>query len=130
MGVFKKFKKKLSTGTKSFGTLAKATVQGDFKLGVAAATRFTDPGSPLADKAIKAAGFDEPSQKGTFVSLKDLANDSDAFNLSVNQAAIAADSERAQAEERKHRLRRNNIVTKPLGALTSNAVLTRVLTGQ
>lgn len=48
-----------------------------------------------------------------------------------NTAAIIAASQQAKDdEEAKRRSRRNNILTRPLGALTSNAVLTRVLTGQ
>jgi len=87
------------------------------------------PFDPFEKYAHGLMGVKETSP-GKFKTEKDIAKEKNAFDLSLNVAAVNAQAELAASEEEKRRRRRNNIITKPLGALASQASLTRVLTGQ
>ena len=144
MGFFKKIKKGSKRSITSLGTASKAFVKGDFRTAATAGITGIEPGlsaggslifsnkqgeSHISQKTADFSGLVETSP-GKFQTKKELAKKKNAFDLSLNVARVNAQAEIAADEEAKRRKRRNNIITKPLGALASQASLTRVLTGQ
>ncbi len=106
MGLFKKVKKR----TKSFGkSLVKTKALGFFGI------------VPTIITAAK-LGADLIGGPGS---------DKDKIDLrQLDRIAIEQQAQSARDKEEKRRRRRGNIGTRPLGALVSNSLRTRVLTGQ
>jgi len=137
----KKTKNSLKTAYKGHTEGFKQLAKGNTKEGIASLiaggqataslplTAGVLPLDPFEKYAHGLMGMVETSP-GKFTSKKDIAKDKNAFDLSLNVARVNAEAELAASEEEKRRRRRNNIITKPLGALASQASLTRVLTGQ
>ena len=88
---------------------------------------------PISKKGLKAGGL-QKTGPGVYENTVELAKNDKSLDFNSQQlqlqANITADNKLAQDEEKKRRGRRNNILTKPLGALSSNGSVTRVLTGQ
>jgi len=112
-----------------YSQAAKSFLKGNVKGGVAEALQSNY--IPGVTSKVQGLLGQRISDTGKAISLSDEAVKKSGFDETANQAAIAAANQQAKDdEEAKRRSRRNNILTRPLGALTSNAVLTRVLTGQ
>jgi len=134
MGLFKKTKKFFKGGSSNFQAIATDLGHGDFGGSATNVAAFTLPvRTPLRNKVLRAGGREETSP-GVFLTKKAIAEQEKSLDFTSEQlqlqANITADNKLAQDEERKRRGRRNNILTKPLGALSSNGSVTRVLTGQ
>lgn len=146
---FKKTVKKLNKKTKTSLKRAykgnyegfKQLAQGNTKEGIASlvAGGQASASLPLTAGVLKLDPFEsyahglmgvKETSPGKFKTAKDIAKEKNAFDLSLDVARVNAEAELAASEEEKRRRRRNNIITKPLGALASQASLTRVLTGQ
>ncbi len=132
MGLFKRAKKFVKRSARGFVMGTKRSLSGDIKGSLAGFNQAIALKTPLASLATKALGFTEVN--GKLVKTQDLTDEeNDRIRAEKNlfhQTAIDAAAKKAKEEEEKRRRRRGNIGTRPLGALVSNSLRTRVLTGQ
>jgi hypothetical protein len=145
MGFLKKAKKRIKRGRKNITGGLKDSIkgikEGDIKAALVGANRvgvgMTDTASfggtgglnqALRKQIDPLLGFGV-NDDGSSFNLKDESKDKALRRVAFQQGQAEIIAQEAEDEEKKRRRRRGNIFTSPLGALVSNALTTRKLTG-